>query len=63
VLEPLLVKVLILPSIQALVPPIHKVFTPPSTEVPPISTIMDVCKEAKESSKTMHYKTLLNQLH
>jgi hypothetical protein len=30
-------------------PPIHKVSTPPSNEVPPIFAIMDVCREAKES--------------
>jgi len=55
--EPLLVEVLVPPSIQALAPPIHKVSTPSSIEVPLISTIMDVCKEAKESSKTLLQKS------
>jgi len=53
----LLAEVLIPPSVQAPAPPIHKVSTPPSTKVPPISTIMDVCREPKESSKTLLQKS------
>jgi len=55
--EPLLVEVLVPPSIQTLAPPIHKVSTPFSIVVPLISTIMDVCKETKESSKTLLQKS------
>jgi len=55
--KPLFVEVLIPPSVQALSPPIHKVSTTSSIEVPPISTIMDVCKQAKESSKTLLQKS------
>ncbi len=51
--EPLLAEVLVPPYVQAPTPPIHKVSTPSSIGVPPISTIMDVCGEAKESSKTL----------
>jgi len=51
--KPLLAKVLVPPFVQALVPPIHKV----STKVSPIFTIMDVCREAKESSKTLLQKS------
>jgi hypothetical protein len=55
--KPLLVEVLVPPSIQAPTPPIHKVSTPSSIEMPPISTIMDVCRKAKESSKTLLQKS------
>jgi hypothetical protein len=55
--KPLHAKVLVPPSIQALTPSIHKVSTPSSTEVPPISTIMNVCIKAKESSKTLLQKS------
>jgi hypothetical protein len=54
--KPLLVEVLVPPFVQAQAPPIHKVSTPSSIEVPPISTIMDMCKEAKESSNTLLQK-------
>ncbi len=55
--KPLLVEVLVSPFVQARAPPIHKVSIPSSTEVPPISPIMDVCKEAKESSNTLLQKS------
>ncbi len=55
--EPLFVKVLIPPFVQAPTPPIHKVSTPSSTKVPLISTIMDVCREVKESSKILLQKS------
>ncbi len=55
--EPLLAEVLVPPFVQATTPPIHKVSTPSSIEVPPISTIMDVCREVKESSKTLLQKS------
>jgi hypothetical protein len=57
VLEPLLDEVLVPPLVQAPAPPIHKVSTASSIEVPPISTIMDVCREVKESSKTLLQKS------
>jgi hypothetical protein len=43
VLEPLLAKVLVPPSIEAPAPPIHKVSNPPFIELPLIFSIMDVC--------------------
>jgi hypothetical protein len=56
--KPLLAKALVPPFVQAPAPPIHKVSTPSSTKMPLISTIMDVCKEAKESLKTLFQKFL-----
>jgi hypothetical protein len=51
--KPQLVEVLVQPSIQAPAVPIHKIFT----KVPPIFTIVDVCREVKESSKTLPQKS------
>ncbi len=55
--KPVLAKVLVRPYVQALAPPIYKVSIPPPIEVPLISTIMDVCREAKKSSKTLLQKS------
>jgi hypothetical protein len=55
--KPLLAKVLVPPYVQAHLPPFIRYLPHPLLRCPPISTIMDVCRETKESSKTLLQKS------